>query len=553
MKSGKGPVLVALTMVLLIVLLDYARPVEGQGVDPDEAALDRQAFFERVSADIHDGSEGPEMPALRAKACSGGLAGSYPCKNIDLMAFLPLGSLGGGVANDIWGWTDPAYGTEYAILGRSTGTSFVDVSDPANPVYLGSLPSHTGVSDWRDVKIYKNRAYMVAEIAGHGLQVFDLRELRDVKNPPVTFSEETHYGGFGNAHNIVINEDTGFAYIVGSDTCSGGLHILNMQSPGNPLFVGCYSGDGYVHDAQCVIYHGPDTRYTGSEICFGFNEDTLTIMDVTRKQYIVQLARQGYPGAQYTHQGWLTEDHAFLLLGDEEDEVHYGHNTRTRIFSLANLKKPVLVGSDDGVNKSIDHNMYILDGLVYQSNYTSGLQILNAHTPGTANLRMVGYFDTYLSDNGLGWKGSWSNFPFFRSGVVIVSSINEGLFVLKPVVDIDLSRDSVAAYQQAERVIRHELGIANNGIGVLNWTVEKGCGKVTDAAWLEVLTPSGQSTPELPGHAWLVFDSSGLVSGTYQAEVCVHSDDPDEDRVIVLVSLTVTDWPATFLPFTAGP
>ena len=549
-----GKIDALLTFLLLFFILPGGSSLAqaGQGEDPDEQAAERAAYFERISAGIHADEGGPEAPALSNKPCIAGKAGSFPCKHIDLLSFMPLSSLGGGVANDIWGWTDPAFGTEYAILGRSTGTSFVDISDPTNPIYLGNLPSHTGVSDWRDVKIYRNRAYIVSEAAGHGLQVFDLRDLRSVNNPPVTLKEEAHYDGFGHAHNIVINEDSGFAYVVGSNTCSGGLHIINIQSPGSPLFVSCYSGDGYVHDAQCVIYHGLDTRYTGSEICFGFNEDTLTIMDVTQKKKVVLLARQGYSGAQYTHQGWLTEDHAYLFLGDEEDEDVYGHNTRTRIFSLANLKKPVLIGFDDGVNKSIDHNMYVRDGLLYESNYTSGLQILNAHLPASGNLPMVGFFDTYLADNGLGWKGSWSNFPYFSSGVVIVSSITEGLFVLKPVADIDLFPASLASYQHSDREARLLLNIANSGIGTLNWSIKEGCAAPADAPWLEVLTPSGQSTPDVSGTAQILFDSSGLELGSYLAELCVTSDDPDEGMVAVPVELMVNDWPELYLPAMYG-
>jgi choice-of-anchor B domain-containing protein len=102
-----------------------------------------------------------------------------------------------------------------------------------------------------------------------------------VGSPPVTFANTAHYDDFGSAHNIAINEDSGFAYAIGTGTCSGGLHMV--QNPASPTNAGCYSGDGYTHDTQCVIYNGPDADYQGAEVCFSSNEDTLTIVDVSNK------------------------------------------------------------------------------------------------------------------------------------------------------------------------------------------------------------------------------------------------------------------------------
>lgn len=61
-------------------------------------------------------------------------------------------------------------------------------------------------------------------------------------------------------------------------------------------------------------------RFLGREICFHYNEDTLTIVDHTETFNAVQLARVPYPGAAYTHQGWLDVSQNFLLLDDEADE-----------------------------------------------------------------------------------------------------------------------------------------------------------------------------------------------------------------------------------------
>ena len=136
--------------------------------------------------------------------------------------------------------------------------------------------------------------------------MFDLRQLRNRKpkaSGEVSILEETtHYDQFGSSHNIVINEDTGYLYSVGTYTCTGGLHIVDISDPVNPQFVTCYKDDGFVHDAQCVVYNGPDTDYHGREICFCYSETTMTIVDVEDKDNMKMISRVVYDNLYYTHQ-----------------------------------------------------------------------------------------------------------------------------------------------------------------------------------------------------------------------------------------------------------
>ncbi len=371
--------------------------------------------------------------------CSGGMAGTYPCSNVDLMSFLALADIGGGEANDIWGWTDSSTGKEYAIMGRTNGTSFVDISDPVNPIYLGNLPPHATNSDFRDIKVYADHAFIVTGADNSGMQVFDLTQLRSVASPPATLSETAHYSGFSDAHNLAINEDSGFAYAVGTNTCSGGLHMIDLQTPTNPTSAGCFSADGYTHDAQCVNYDGPDLDHQGEEICFNSNEDTLTIVDVTNRAAPVQLSRTGYRGSRYTHQGWLTEDQAYFLLGDELDERDNPKvtNTRTYMWDVSDLDEPALIGSHDSTTTATDHNQYVKGSYTYQSNHQAGLRILDITDIANGNLSEAAFFDVYPGSDSPDFNGSWSNYPFFDSGIVIVSGIEQGLFILRPnLVDV---------------------------------------------------------------------------------------------------------------------
>ncbi len=359
---------------------------------------------------------------------------SFPCNRVDLLGLLPLVELGSAPAgvNDLWGFTDGASGREFVLLGLGSGTAFVEVTNPTVPTLLGTLPTHTVSSAWRDIKVYRHHAFIVSEAEGHGLQVFDLEALLDVTAPPVTFSAVGHYDaeGLSSAHNIAINEDSGFAYILGSNTCRGGLHMVNLEKPRRPVFAGCFSDDGYTHDAQCVSYDGPDPDYRGREVCFGFNEDTVTIVDVTNKGAPTMISRTGYPGVGYTHQGWLTEDQLFLLLGDELDEEELGHPTRTRIWDVADLDRPVLIGAHDAPTRAIDHNLYVRDGFLFQASYRAGLRLYALDAVAEGKLRPVGFFDIYPADNLPEFNGAWSVYPFFPSGVIAVSGIEQGLFLV---------------------------------------------------------------------------------------------------------------------------
>ena len=426
MNTKRFSFLALVLVCLFLVMPDGFKPSAAHDEHPGEGGTNGQV-------------NNQPLAAQGATPCVDGLAGTFPCRNIDLAAFLPLADIGGSNTNDIWGWTDPQTGKEYAIVGRVTGTSFVDVSNPENPVYLGNLPPHNVESVWRDLEVYNNHVFIVSEAAGHGMQVFDLTQLRGRGAPAVTFTETKHYAGFGNAHTLAINTETGFAYAAGSrntgpgfNPCNAGLHIVNIQNPANPTFAGCFSGDGYTHDTQCVTYRGPDAAHTGKEICFASNEDTLTIVDVSNKNAPVQLSRTPYADRGYTHQGWLTEDQSRFLMNDEFDERNLGNNWRTLIWDVSDLDLPVHQGNYFGPSSSIDHNLFIRGRYAYESNYRSGLHILDIRNVNTANLNEVAYFDIYPVDDNPNFNGTWSNYPFFPSGTLIVAGIEQGLFVLRP-------------------------------------------------------------------------------------------------------------------------
>jgi choice-of-anchor B domain-containing protein len=384
---------------------------------------------------------------LRLEArCQGGSAGTFPCDGVDLWTWVPLFDLEPGQGNtasisDVWGWTDPETGAEYALVGRNNGLTIVDISEPWAPRPVGRLRSPTPASSWRDVKVYSDHAYIVADGApNHGIQILDLTRVRGVDSF-TEFTEDGRYTEVSSVHNIAINEATGFAYSVGNGaggtTCGGGMHIISLADPKSPTFAGCYAaagtgrtGTGYTHDVQCVVYTGPDADYVGREICLGANETAIVIADVTDKANPATLSVGSYPDFGYVHQGWLSEDQRFFYQNDETDEVS-GKVSRTRmlVWDVTDLDDPVLVKEHLGPTGAIDHNLYVHEGLVYHSNYTFGMRVLDVSNP--ANPIELGFFDTVPTSDAPAFGGSWSNYPFFASGAIVVTSAREGLFVLR--------------------------------------------------------------------------------------------------------------------------
>jgi choice-of-anchor B domain-containing protein len=415
-------------------------------------------------ADLRAAARAPKpTQGSRAARCRNGMAGEYPCDDVNLLGHLTLAEIGAKneteIGNDSWGWVDRRTKREYAIVGRSDGTAFVEITNPRKPRFVADLPTQVDSDrdSWRDIKVYRDHAFIVSEHFGHGMQVFDLTRLRriDRDEEPKTVAADTVYTGVSNTHNLDINTDSGFAYLVGTNTCgngaeTGGLHMVDIRNPRSPKFAGCALAElpaapvnNYVHDSQCVNYRGPDRDYRGREICFGSNEQAVLIYDVTDKSDPKVISQTVYPQASYTHQGWLTENGKYFVFNDELDELTArspGDLQTTYQVRVDDLDSPGIVVASPNNTASTDHNLYIKDRVIYESNYTSGLRLFDADDVPTTDLQEIGYFDVYPENDNEGFEGgTWSNFSRYRDDdIVTVSSIDRGLFVLE--VDLDRRR-----------------------------------------------------------------------------------------------------------------
>lgn len=402
---GRGA-LVGLLAALVIVPSLWAHPD-----DPKER--DREPFYDGPG--WRSGMRGTPPPFLS--------------KSTELLAWITIPEFGNSStsANDCWGYMSPS-GREYAIIGLSRGTAFVEITNPGLPVITAVLAGPT--SSWRDIKTYQDYAYAVSE-GGSGIQVFDLSA---IDSGTVTHVRNVLTGGTSATHNVVLNTDSGFLYRSGGG--NNGLRIYSLSNPANPVFVSSWP-DRYVHDAQVVSYtSGP---YAGREIafcCSGFNgggtQTGVDILDVTDKQNIINLSRLIYAGGRYSHQAWLSADRQFLYLNDELDEGNVNGvvtTTKTFVIDVSDLANPFVADTFTNGSRAIGHNLYTKGNILYEANYRSGLHVFDATDP--FDVFEVAFFDTYPDNNMDMFNGAWNVYPYFSNDVVIVSDIERGLFVIR--------------------------------------------------------------------------------------------------------------------------
>ncbi|MSR62855.1 MAG: choice-of-anchor B family protein [Planctomycetes bacterium] len=362
---------------------------------------------------------------------------SFTANNVQLLGWKTLSDFAGGntSGNDCWGYTSPA-GREYAIIGLSNGTGFVEVTDPGNPVIVSFKFHNSAPSLWRCIKVYQNYAYAGSE-AGGGIQVFGMSS---IDSGVVTASSVVGNSCSAATHTLAVDTTSGFLYRAGGGGVCGpvyqGLQIYSLAAPFSPALVGQWNTGRYVHECQVETWNLPGP-YLGKQIAFCFTEDTsggtnprLQILDVTNKAAITQIASVNYTGSSFSHQGWLTPSKQNLYLNDELDDGSFG-GARTRVFNTANLAAPSYLGffsySSVGSQGSIDHNLYTKGNRVYESNYRSGLRVFDNTTPTAPT--QIGYFDTWPEDDAQDFNSLWSNYPYFASGTIIGGDIEKGLFV----------------------------------------------------------------------------------------------------------------------------
>ncbi|MBR9920514.1 MAG: choice-of-anchor B family protein [Bacteroidetes bacterium] len=320
--------------------------------------------------------------------------------------------------NDVWGWADPDTGIEYALVGARTGVSIVSLEDPENVVEVAWIPGES--STWRDLKTWGSTCYVVTDQGGttEGVTVIDLSDLPNSAPyyhwTPNLSPEGPGLSTLETCHNIYIDE-FGYAYLAGCNMNSGGMLILDVFSnPGTPEFVAA-APNTYSHD----VYVRDNLMYS-SEIYAG----QMAIYDVEDKQNIQFLGSAETPFS-FTHNVWLSDDGNVAFTTDEQANAPvaaYDVSDPTNIVELDQYQPLETLG--DGV---VPHNVHVWNDWLIISYYSDGGIIVDAAQPD--NLIEVGNFDTFFG-GGAGFNGAWGAYPFLPSGIVLVTDIDNGLYVL---------------------------------------------------------------------------------------------------------------------------
>ena len=314
--------------------------------------------------------------------------------------------------NEVWGHVD-SNGTEYALVGRGDGFSVISLADPANPQLVYSDISARSL--WRDLKTWKGYAYVVNETGG-GLEIFDLNALPDSVRKIPSYRGDSF--PLNTAHNLYIDSN-GVAYLFGTNNgapLNTGTVMLDVDTdPENPAELGNYDSlylhDGYVRDD--ILY--------GAAVFDG----TLQILDVSDKQNPRYLGSVVTPSS-FTHNVWLSDDGNTAFTTDEVSGAFitsYDVNNPALIQELDRIKT-------QNTTNVIPHNTHVLNDFLITSYYTSGVSIVDASKPEI--LVETGYFDSSPNFSGGTFNGNWGAYPFLPSGLVLITDMEEGLFVLDP-------------------------------------------------------------------------------------------------------------------------
>lgn len=364
-------------------------------------------------------------------------ASTYQSQNVRLLSHFPLSIFPGTAkVSDCWGYVSPS-GREYALVGLDNGTAFVEVTDPGNPsiVVLGSGPQHP----LRDIKVFGDIAY-----SGNKIRV-QIYGMTNIDAGVVTDLGLVSSGGIIGVHNLAVDEASGFLYACDDGASLRGIRAYDLNpDPTTPTFVGEFQSIR-VHDAQVVTYStGP---YAGRQIAFCCGPDSngnnhgMRILDVTDKSNMFIRRQVFWPNAVFAHQGWLSEDRQYFYANDELDEKLAGLPTTTYVIDVSDLDTAFLASTFDNGNAAIGHNLYVAGDRLFESNFASGLRVFDLSVD-PLNPPEVGWFDTCSLDDLPNVTSQFSNYPFFPSGIVLGSDLQEGMFVWwagDPLVDIQLA------------------------------------------------------------------------------------------------------------------
>jgi len=216
---------------------------------------------------------------------------------------------------------------------------------------------------------------------------------------------------------------------------SGAFRAYDLADPLNPELIASPTS-GYIHYATSLIIDDNRTQQCAAghnpcEVFVDFNENSVDLWDMTDANSPFRISSTPYAGSAYTHSGWFSADKNYIYIQDELDERNNRLNTTLRVLDISNLSSPSIINTYTGPTQAADHNGFTKADKYYMSNYRRGLTVFDLSNP--ANPTEFGYFDTLPApaQNSANFDGAWGTYPYLPSGNILVSDINNGLFILK--------------------------------------------------------------------------------------------------------------------------
>lgn len=356
-------------------------------------------------------------------------AQTYSSQNISLISLIHPNTGSVGIGGDgrrysgSWGWHQTSTNKEYAIVGASNGTYFIDVTVPASPSVCAFVPGKGGCT-WREIKTYQNYCYVVSDDAApNTFQIINMATL------PATVSI-VHNGKsyFERGHTIWIDQNKMY---IGSTTYSGSvgfqsMNVYSLATPTAPVLLRSLSQDypsiNHVHD----MYVRNDTVFASC----GYQG--MYIYKFNSNNTFTQLGSYtGYAGSTYNHASMLTQNGKYLFFCDEVPVAQ-----PMKFVDVQNLSNIQPVQTFNPHPNTTPHNNYLKgNDIAIISCYQDGLYIYNIGTPGNATI--AGFFDTHPQGGfnvgnyfGNDYRGNWGAYPYLPSGIIIAQDMQNGVFIL---------------------------------------------------------------------------------------------------------------------------
>jgi choice-of-anchor B domain-containing protein len=327
--------------------------------------------------------------------------------------------------NSVWGFKDQVKNREYAIFGGKNGTYFIEVTNPAGPVFRDYVPGRRNNCIWREYKTFKNYAYLISDDAApNSFQIADLSHLPDSVHL-VHDSDSI----FVTAHTLFIDQAKEKLYCASVREKTNIFHsmaVYDLADPKKPLFLRSlnqdYPGINLVHD----MFVRNDTIYASA----GYQGLYVFVLTPDNR-FLMIGSITSYPGMGYNHSSWLSEDGKTLVFADEIPE-----NLPVKIADISDFTNLRIASTFKAKEGSTPHNPYVVgNNYLVMAYYQDGVQIYDITNP--YNPIKKGFFDTYPQNGNnyfpnRAYNGCWGAYPYLPSGILLASDRQNGLFILDP-------------------------------------------------------------------------------------------------------------------------